>query len=131
MDDAVLSTWHSLEGDEAAVRLSAAAGALQDGPATMPTCPSCGQARLRFFFLRFPDKWTRQMNRGGFWMWCPACRRYWHASGRVPSWWRDVPDITAKGLRPEPEALGRDVPLAPKRRVSAKGRPRGQGLLGP
>jgi hypothetical protein len=34
-------------------------------------CPSCGRAALRLFFKRFDTR-----PRGGYWLWCPACRRY-------------------------------------------------------
>ena len=64
------------------------------------------QARLRYFYLRFPH-WTPSVNRGGLWVWCPACRRFVHGSGPVPDWWRDVPGVTVENLSPEPEVLER------------------------
>lgn len=60
-------------------------------------CPSCGQAQLQYFFWRH-RLWDLQQgrstlgdpDRGGFWIWCPACYRSDHASVRVPTWWQDV-----------------------------------------
>lgn len=63
-------------------------------------CPSCGRAPLRLFFTRFDAR-----PRGGYWLWCPACRRYEHGDGRVPEWWQDLPDIDLAQLTPQPEWL--------------------------
>lgn len=51
-------------------------------------CPSGDDEQLRYLFVRHsepPDL------RGGFWIWCPRCHSYEHASAAVPDWWEEVP----------------------------------------
>jgi hypothetical protein len=50
-------------------------------------CPEGDGATLRFFFLRTG---SLDPSRGSFWIWCPRCRGYEHASATVPDWWIDV-----------------------------------------
>lgn len=77
-------------------------GGIFTGQITSDLCPSCSNAELRYFYLRSHESTT---HRGGFWIWCPACRRFMHTSGSVPRWWRDVPGVTGKLLEPQPEWL--------------------------
>ncbi len=49
--------------------------------------PVCEGATLRFLFVRTSSV---RPSRGSFWIWCPACGAYEHASANVPEWWIDV-----------------------------------------
>ncbi len=60
-------------------------------------CPSCDLEEMRFFFLRH-----RTGNRGGFWLWCSACKRYYHSSCLVPDWWNDVPEAPYENIESDP-----------------------------
>lgn len=63
-------------------------------------CPSCSEAELRFY-------WSRPAGaRSGAWLWCPACRRFDHGSGRAPAWWKLPSEApTLEELEPEPTVL--------------------------
>ena len=52
---------------------------LEEGARIVGACPSCGQAEVRFFFWRWGWGDSRGRDRGGFWIWCPACGRYEHS----------------------------------------------------
>ena len=103
MADAETSHWRDVE-PEHEPQWFAAINALHADQEPSSRCPSCGRAQLRFFFLRFPSS-TSALNRGGFWIWCPACCRFMHMSGSVPDWWTDVADIDGHNLTPQPEWL--------------------------
>jgi hypothetical protein len=97
MDEA---SWRSVEpGDEP--RWFAAIEALDATEGRPTPCPSCAGADLRAFYVRFPNP-AEDHGRGGFWIWCPACRRFMHTSGSVPGWWVDVPGVDLRDLTPEP-----------------------------
>jgi hypothetical protein len=63
-------------------------------------CPSCESASLRLFFKRFDTG-----PRGGYWLWCPVCRRYEHGDGSVPGWWLDPIGVDLAALTPQPDWL--------------------------
>lgn len=81
----------------------------EDPPTSPGQCPSCRQAELRYFFWRYEkersDDAGPASSRGGFWIWCPACRRFAHYSAIVPSWWRNWPEVPAGTLNPWPAWL--------------------------
>lgn len=92
--------WQSVEpGDELRWFEAIRAFDATEGPASR--CPSCARAELRAFYVRFPTP-AEFHGRGGFWIWCPACRRFMHMSGTVPAWWNDVPGVDLRDLTPEP-----------------------------
>lgn len=65
---------------------------LLEGTQDCGPCPSCGEAPLRFFFHRvYPgDADPSFAQKAGYWAWCPACRRYEHATMKAPDWWPDI-----------------------------------------
>ena len=80
-----MRVWHSIVPTAWPAWNAISLGIFMRGVRNPGRCPICGGASLRFFFQRYGE------SRAGFWMWCPACLRYEHASCRAPSWWRDVP----------------------------------------
>src|SRR5258708_26647061 len=68
-------------------------------------CPSCGGAKLRFFFWRHRLEDPDAGDKGGFWIWCPSCHQYEHSSCLVPAWWKDVPDVPDLALEHQPDRL--------------------------
>lgn len=71
-------------------------------------CPGCGATgSLRFFYMRhrLSGQQIYPSERGGFWIWCSACRLYAHTRCIVPDWWPDVPGVPYEHLVPEPELL--------------------------
>lgn len=68
------------------------------------SCPSCGQAEVRYFYWR-SDEPGDFGDRGGSWFWCPACLRYGHYSALVPAWWSDLDGVDYDELEHRPEWL--------------------------
>ena len=71
-------------------------------------CPSCGASNsVRFFYMRHRllDPQLNPSERGGFWIWCSACKVFLHASCIVPPWWPDVRGVPYDQLVPEPKLL--------------------------
>jgi hypothetical protein len=73
-------------------------------------CPVCQRAELRFFFWRHDFLNTATESKGGYWMWCPHCCPYEHASALVPEWWIDIDGLSDEALNPEPEWLEENWP---------------------
>lgn len=76
-------------------------GHLRERPVKAP-CPSCTTEPLRYFYWR-----SGTPGRGGFWVWCTACRRFMHFSGSVPDWWPDEPLADVRRLTHQPDWLDR------------------------
>ena len=97
------SAWHDRESLTPPWH-DAVAQIVQDSRAPAPvTCPICGRASLRYFFLRFRIRPDEQV--GGWWIWCPSCRTFEHARGRVPAWWTDVELPKGRRLLTTPDWL--------------------------
>ena len=102
MDAQPLHQWRSVEPD-AEPEWFALIGRIDAGPEPVRApCPCCGAESLRYFYWRSGTR-----GRGGFWIWCTACRRYMHFSGSVPGWWHDEPLADARRLTHQPAWLDR------------------------
>src|SRR4051794_5826236 len=77
--------WHDPPADVFTEWQSATKAAF-DGQRTID-CPTGDGQRLRYFFYRHSEP---PRARGGFWIWCPTCHAYEHASATVPEWWQDI-----------------------------------------
>ena len=91
--------WHD-PGDDVLAEWRNATRRIFGGGGTS-RCPNCGGARLRYFFHRQD---AAPEPRGGFWVWCSACRSYEHSSASVPEWWHDV-DVPIDRLLHDPDWL--------------------------
>jgi hypothetical protein len=60
-------------------------------------CPNCGSSSLRVFFLR-----GRSSERGGMWIWCGHCKKYFHCSSKAPAWWENITNVPSDALVPKP-----------------------------
>lgn len=80
--------WCSIQDDEFSQWAKLSSKLLSSQIPVMLVCPHCNSENMRFFFLRH-----RSGFRGGLWLWCSDCRKYYHSSCTVPNWWKDVPDV--------------------------------------
>lgn len=92
--------WHDPPESALAAWRVATASAFESGNAA--ECPTGDGGVLRFFFARSPGR--ADPERGSFWIWCPVCHAYEHASASVPGWWSDV-EVPAEVLTHTPEWL--------------------------
>ena len=43
--------------------------------------------------------------RGGLWLWCSACKQFFHSSVYVPTWWSNLPIVDENQLSAFPQYL--------------------------
>ena len=60
-------------------------------------CPVCADSTVRYFIHRHGNT-----NRGGGWVWCPACYSFEHFSGLVPDWWKNLDLVSLNKLTAPP-----------------------------
>ncbi len=89
--------WYSIQDDEFSKWAELSAMLLSSSEFKKLICPSCDLEKIRFFFLRH-----RIGNRGGLWLWCTACKKYYHSSCIVPEWWNDVSEVPYEKIESDP-----------------------------
>ena len=67
---------------------------------TASKCPVCSESTLRYFIYKHGNN-----NRGGAWIWCPACYSFEHFSCIVPDWWKNLDIVFLDKLTAPPEWL--------------------------
>jgi hypothetical protein len=64
------------------------------------TCPICSTADAHVYYN------ARGKNKlGGVWVWCSACRHYFHGSTFPPEWWENYCEIPQNELTAIPDIL--------------------------
>jgi hypothetical protein len=92
--------WKSLESEQAQLNWNKVARRVfeKDFSCSEPLiCPICEANALKFSFVHHGTG-----DRGGFWIWCSACRHYSHSSCAIPKWWVSLENIPFSELTPEP-----------------------------
>ncbi len=64
------------------------------------SCPICNEKDVHLYFN------SRGLNKiGGIWIWCSACKHYFHGSIIPPIWWENCIEVPESNLTAAPDVL--------------------------
>lgn len=64
------------------------------------SCPICSNDKAHLYFN------SRGLDKiGGIWIWCSACKHYFHGSIMPPAWWENYSAVLQDSLTAAPDVL--------------------------
>lgn len=64
-------------------------------------CPYCDEKEGHMYM----HVYNLKTHRGGLWLWCSACKQFFHSSVYVPTWWSNLPIVDENQLSAFPQYL--------------------------